>query len=117
MKTFGLAIVLAAILVSTLLVVVRPFTIARACTTYASGAELYNLHCVSCHGRDGQAKTRKGRSFRARNLADSGWQDRVSDERIFNVVSNGKGRMPAFGKKFSEAETDSLVQYVRSLKR
>jgi len=30
---------------------------------------------------------------------------------------NGKGKMPAYGKKFSEPEIDSLVAYVRGLKK
>jgi mono/diheme cytochrome c family protein len=53
----------------------------------------------------------------ARNLADAEWQSRVSDERIFNSIMNGKGKMPAYGKKVSEQEIDSLVSYVRALKK
>jgi mono/diheme cytochrome c family protein len=44
------------------------------------------------------------------------WQSGVTDERLFNSISNGKGKMPAFGKKFSESEINSLVKYVRTLK-
>src|SRR5437867_6614329 len=83
----------------------------------ASAAELDARNCVKCHGKDGRAKGIKGKSSGARNLADPEWQDRVSDERIYNVISNGKGRMPAFGKKLTDAEIDSLVQYVRDLKK
>ena len=53
----------------------------------------------------------------SRNLADAEWQDRVTDERIFNSINNGKGKMPAFGKKLSEADVNSLVNYVRTLKK
>ena len=52
-----------------------------------------------------------------RNLSDAAWQDSASDERIFNVINNGKGKMPAFGKKLSEAQVDELLKYVRSLKK
>jgi mono/diheme cytochrome c family protein len=82
-----------------------------------SGAELYSKYCASCHGRDGRAKTLKGKSNHARNLSDAEWQDRVSDERIFNSIMNGKGKMPPYGKKLSEQEIDALVTYVRSLKK
>jgi len=41
----------------------------------------------------------------------------VSDERIFNSIMNGKGKMPAFGKKLSEPEIDALVTHVRGLKK
>jgi len=50
-------------------------------------------------------------------VADPDWQNRVSDERIFNAIMNGKGKMPAYSKKLSEQEIDSLVSYVRSLKK
>jgi mono/diheme cytochrome c family protein len=82
-----------------------------------SAAELYAKNCASCHGRDGRAKTFKGKLKHARDLADSEWQGRVSDERIFNSVLNGKGKMPAYGKKLSEQEVDSLVSYVRALRK
>lgn len=82
-----------------------------------SAAELYAKHCVSCHGSDGRAKTFKGKLKHARNLTDSEWQGKVSDERIFNSIMNGKGNMPAYGKKLSEQEIDSLVAYVRGLKK
>ena len=84
----------------------------------ASGAaELYAKQCASCHGRDGRAKTVKARLKHARNLTDAEWQARVGDERIFNSIMSGKGKMPAFGKKLSEPEIDALVAYVRGLKR
>jgi mono/diheme cytochrome c family protein len=85
-----------------------------------SAGELYQLHCRTCHGVDGRSNTRKGRLNHARNLADPAWQDDVSDERIFNSIMNGRsvrGEMPAFGKKITEAEADSLVTYVRNLKK
>jgi mono/diheme cytochrome c family protein len=82
-----------------------------------SAAGLFARTCSSCHGRDGRAKTFKARLNHARNLSDAEWQGRVSDERIFNSIMNGKGKMPAYGKKFSEPEIDSLVVYVRGLKK
>jgi cbb3-type cytochrome c oxidase subunit III len=83
----------------------------------SSAVELYSQNCSRCHGKDGKAKGLKAKAVGARNLTDGQWQDRVSDERIFNSISNGKGKMPAYGKKLSEAEVDSLVTYVRSLKK
>jgi cbb3-type cytochrome c oxidase subunit III len=78
---------------------------------------LFKKHCDTCHGKDGQAKTFKAKFNHARNLTDAKWQAEVTDERLFNSISNGKGKMPAWGKKLSEAQINSLVTYVRSLKR
>jgi len=85
-----------------------------------TGEQLYTKYCVSCHGRDGQAKTQKAKFNHTRNIADREWQDAVSDERIFNSIMNGRnvrGEMPAFSKKISEQEGDALVTYVRGLKK
>ncbi len=83
----------------------------------ASAAELYDRNCASCHGKDGRAKTIKGKLKHARDLTDSTWQARVSDERIFNSIINGKGKMPAYSKKLTEPQIDSLVGHVRALKK
>jgi cytochrome c6 len=82
-----------------------------------SASQLYSKNCATCHGRDGRAKTFKAKLNHARNISDSEWQERVTDERIFNSITNGKGKMPAYGKKLSEQEIDTLVTYVRSLKK
>ncbi len=78
---------------------------------------LFDKYCDSCHGKDGQAKTFKAKFNHARNLTDSKWQAEVTDERLFNSISNGKNKMPAFGKKLSEAEINGLVAHVRRLKK
>jgi len=81
---------------------------------------LFEEHCATCHGKDGQAKTFKAKFNHARDLADSKWQDDVSDERIFNSIMNGRnqrGNMPAFSKKLNEREAEALVTYVRGLKK
>lgn len=80
-------------------------------------ATLFAKHCATCHGKDGRAKTFKAKFNHARDLTDAKWQADVSDERLFNSISAGRGKMPAFNKKFSKAEIDALVAHVRSLKK
>ena len=84
---------------------------------YDDVASVYVRHCASCHGRDGRAKTPKGKRTYARDLTGTDWQSEVSDERIFNSIMNGRGKMPVFGKRLPEAMIDALVSYVRSLKK
>jgi mono/diheme cytochrome c family protein len=78
---------------------------------------LFEKHCASCHGKDGRAKTFKAKFNSARNLTDPKWQDSVTDERIFNSIANGRGKMPSFHKKLSDADIDKLAAYVRTLKK
>ncbi|HEV2884541.1 MAG TPA: cytochrome c [Pyrinomonadaceae bacterium] len=84
----------------------------------ASAGELYRKNCASCHGKDGRAKTFKAKFNKARDISDATWHESVSDERVFNSIMNGRGKkMPAYSKKLSVQEIESLVSFVRSLRR
>ena len=78
---------------------------------------VYNSKCASCHGRDGRARSAHAKHEKARDLTSGEWQESVSDERIYNAISNGKGKMPGFKKKLSDGQIDELVNYVRRLRR
>ncbi|HXG94524.1 MAG TPA: cytochrome c [Blastocatellia bacterium] len=78
--------------------------------------KIFEKNCSGCHGKDGRAKTFHGKIVGARNLTDETWQSKATDEEIKNAIKKGPGAMPSFEKKFSEAEIDALVAYVRHFK-
>lgn len=80
-------------------------------------AQIFKENCAKCHGKDGRAKSLHAKFVGARNLTDADWQAEVSDERIFNSITNGRKKMPAFGKKLSADEINSLVAFIRGLKK
>ena len=80
-------------------------------------SSVFNSKCASCHGKDGRARSLHGKHEHARDLTSAEWQDSVSDERIYNSISNGKGKMPAFKKKLSDSQIDELVNYVRRFRK
>ena len=86
-------------------------------TSFGDARSVYNSKCASCHGRDGRARSLHAKHEHARDISSGEWQDSVSDERIYNSISNGKGKMPGFRKKLSDAQIDELVNYVRRLRR
>ena len=78
----------------------------------------FNSQCASCHGKDGRAKSLHGKHVHARDMTNAEWQNEVSDERLFNSITKGRGKnMPAYGKKLPEDQIDALVRYVRQFKR
>lgn len=86
--------------------------------TAINPAVTFSKNCATCHGKDGRANTFKSKHHvHARNLTDPKWQADASDERIFNVISNGKGKMPSFKRKLTTEQITSLVAYVRGLKQ
>ena len=76
-------------------------------------AALFAKHCAKCHGKDGRAKTFRGRLSRARDLTNAEWQARVSDDALSTSIADGRGSMPSFKKKLSADEINSLVAHVR----
>lgn len=90
---------------------------AQANVSAGDAARTYSSKCARCHGRDGRSKTVRGRLTHSRDLSSGEWQDDVSDERIFNSITNGKGKMPSFKKSLSESQIDELVNYVRRLRK
>jgi len=78
---------------------------------------LFDSKCSKCHGKDGRAKSLHAKHEHARDLTTAEWQNDVTDERIFNSISNGKGKMPSFKKKLTDEQIDSLVSYVRRFRR
>jgi len=82
-----------------------------------SAKGIYDAKCAKCHGSNGRGRTLRGKLDHARDFTDAGWQNNVSDERLFNSISNGRGKMPDFKKKLSEQQIDALVTYVRHFKR
>lgn len=88
-----------------------------------SRSDLFRLHCSSCHG-DGSGNGHIAGTLpvRPRNLRHPEWQASVTDEHILKVIRQGgavvklSDKMPGFADKLSEAEMQSLVQYLRALR-
>ncbi len=73
----------------------------------ATGYSLYTQVCSSCHGNNAQG----GYGPNLHGLGQSNAQ-------VGTVIKNGvKGKMPAFGGKYTAAQQQALVAYVRSLKK
>jgi mono/diheme cytochrome c family protein len=77
-----------------------------------SGEQLYNQYCARCHGVDG-VPTEAAPT--ASSLADPGVVERLSDEAMKGVIRGGRGQMPGFGDRFTDATLQVFVAYVRSL--
>lgn len=76
--------------------------------------ELFVQRCARCHGRDGRGATKLGELVAAPDFTDAEWWERgVGDARLRAAIAEGKGEMPAFGKKLTRPEITALVAYVR----
>jgi mono/diheme cytochrome c family protein len=79
-------------------------------------------NCAQCHGPDGKANTKMGKTLSAKDLTDPKVQASFTDAKAAEVIKdgvkqNGKTTMKAFGGKLTDDEIKALVAYVRSLKK
>jgi mono/diheme cytochrome c family protein len=70
---------------------------------------VFQSSCAKCHG-----KTATGRHFGGPSLVSEKIQS-ASNGELRNIIANGKGRMPKYAGKLSEAEIDTLVQQIKGL--
>jgi mono/diheme cytochrome c family protein len=80
----------------------------------ADGAATYKAKCASCHAADGSGQTPMGKSMKLRDLRSPEVQ-KQTDKELFAVTADGKGKMPAYKTKLSEAEINALVAHMREL--
>jgi len=74
-------------------------------------ADLYKAKCAACHGADG-SKSMMG----AKPLSGAEVQA-MSDADLNGAITNGKGKMPAYKGKLTDAQITELVSYIRTLKK
>ena len=78
------------------------------------GAALFKAKCAICHGADGSGQTPMGKSMKLRDLRSAEVQ-KQTDKELYAWTADGKGKMPAYKGKLSEAEINALVAYMREL--
>ncbi len=79
-----------------------------------NGMDLYQSKCQMCHGRDGTGNTPAGRAIKAFSFKSPALM-KASDAELIMAVKNGKGRMPAYSGKLSEAQIKAAISYIRKL--
>ncbi|MEX0769794.1 MAG: PQQ-binding-like beta-propeller repeat protein [Balneolaceae bacterium] len=69
------------------------------------GERVYTLNCSACHGADLQGNPASGFPSLGRIA------ERLAEDEVIRVISNGQGMMPAFNQ-ISDEELEALVDYL-----
>jgi cytochrome c551 len=69
----------------------------------AAGQSVFDDICAACHGPEGQG------GIGARLVGVGG---RLSPTEIHGIVTDGRGRMPAWGNRLDADEVDAVVAYL-----
>lgn len=78
----------------------------------ADAAGDYKAKCAMCHGANGEGKA----AMKTRDFASPDVQ-KQSDAELTEIVTKGKGKMPAYDGKLSKDQIGDLVKWVRTLKK
>ena len=92
------------------------FLISPVASFADEGGALFKTKCAACHGADGKGETPVGKASKLRDLGSEDVQ-KQSDSELTTIVSNGKNKMPAYGKSLKPEQIKDLVAFVRSLKK
>jgi cytochrome c6 len=76
--------------------------------------KIYKTNCVLCHAPDGSGNSSSGKALKAEDLR-SDLVQKKSDAELAATIANGKGKMPAFGKKLKPEDITQLVAFIRAL--
>lgn len=72
-------------------------------------AATFKAKCAMCHGADGKGGKMGTRDFASPEVKAE------TDAQLTDIITKGKGKMPAYGGKLSDADIKGLVTYVRGL--
>ena len=75
------------------------------------GAAIYKAKCAMCHGPDGK-KVNKATGVRDLTGADV---QKQTDQELYDIIANGKAKMPPYKAKLSDADIKALVVTIRDL--
>jgi mono/diheme cytochrome c family protein len=81
-----------------------------------TGAATYAAKCQMCHGADGMGTTPAGKAMKALPF-NSPELLKASDADLFTATKNGKGKMPAYAGKLTDAEIKETIAYIRTLQK
>jgi mono/diheme cytochrome c family protein len=94
--------------------------LAAACGPPTSGLtadELWQRHCVRCHGADGRGAAAQRGIDPGLDLTSSELVAARARGVLFRRIAYGAGGMPGFGHKLERGDIELLVDYVLRLHR
>ena len=100
-----------------ILIAVLSLTVAYAAGDAKAGKASYDQHCKNCHGATGVANPKLAKMMNTEipNLGSATVQ-KMSDDELKKVISDGKGKMPPI-KSVTGKAADDVVAYIRTLKK
>jgi mono/diheme cytochrome c family protein len=91
-------------------------SIAAPAFAQSAGADTYKAKCAMCHGPDGTASTPTGKAMKVPSFKDPA-EIKASDADLIATTKSGKGKMPSYSTKLSDAQIKEVIAYIRTLQK
>ena len=93
--------------------------VARTMEAMQRGRALYEIYCITCHGRrgEGDGPVIGPERFPAPPSLHSDQAVAYADGTLFHIMTKGLGKMPSYRKQLDPEERWMIVHYVRALQR
>jgi len=91
-------------------------SIAAPAFAQSAGADTYKAKCAMCHGPDGTAAVPMGKMYKIPSFKDPD-QIKATDAALEAITKDGKGKMPAYNGKLTDAQIKDVVTFIRTLQK
>jgi cytochrome c6 len=98
------------------LCVISALTVSTMSFAQGPGADTYKSKCQMCHAADGTGSTPAGKStkvipFNSPDIISK------SDADLIAITKDGKGKMPAYKGKLTDAQITDVTAHIRTLQK
>jgi mono/diheme cytochrome c family protein len=91
-------------------------SIAAPAFAQSAGADTYKAKCAMCHGPDGTAATPMGKMMQIPSFKDPDLV-KATDAALFTSTKDGKGKMPSYNGKLTDAQIKEVITFIRTLQK
>lgn len=97
-------------------VVLLAASIAAPVFAQSAGEAIYKSRCQMCHGPDGTAATPVGKMMKVPSFKSPAAK-KASEASYIAITKDGKGKMPSYKGKLTDAQIKDVVSYIRTLQK
>lgn len=80
------------------------------------GADTYKAKCAMCHAADGSGNTPAGKSTKTPSFSSPEMM-KMSAAQLVAATKEGKGKMPGYSGKLTDAQISTVVAYIQTLQK
>jgi mono/diheme cytochrome c family protein len=102
--------------IKTAFIILLAASVAAPAFAQAPGADTYKAKCAMCHGADGLAATPMAKNLKIVSFKDPSMV-KATDAQFIASTKNGKGKMPAYAGKLTDAQIKDVIAYIRTLQK